>query len=145
MARKVLLALLLTIVTLPFMGEFYCKRYDFVQERWIKLNAKVGELTVQDIQFQIPSFVGPRRLNIKGRNEASINVKNYGKEHLRVHFAVALFDASGNLVACGTTGSKLGSTGPGDTESYYVFFDYVKSRISTAQFFYLTCETEKAH
>lgn len=143
MARKVFLALLLTIVALPFMGKFYCKRYDFVQERWIKLNAKVDNLTVQDIQFQIPSFVGPRRLNIKGRNEASINVKNYGKTNLRIHFAIALFDASGNLVACGTTGSKLGSTGPGETESYYVFFDYVKSRISTAQYFYLTCETEE--
>ena len=145
MVRKAFLFLALTVLsTMPFMGSFVCKRHKFVQERWIKLNMKASDLTVQDIQFEFPSFIGPRRLNIKGPNRVVIDVKNYGRKHLRVHVAIALFDASGNLVGCGTTGSKLGSTGPNETETYYVVFDYVKSRLSTAEYFYLTVETEPA-
>ena len=69
-------------------------------------------------------------------------MKNYGTQAVRVHLALALFDESGNLVGCGTTGSKLGTTRPGETETFFVAFDYVKSRLATAKTFYLTVETE---
>ncbi|MEW6757708.1 MAG: hypothetical protein AB1347_05765 [Acidobacteriota bacterium] len=140
--RETWIALAFLLLALPFRSEFACKRYDFAQERWIRLDTKAGDLEVQDVIFQFPSYVGPRKLNVKGRNMATINVKNYGTQRLRVHIAVALFDASGNLVGCGTTGSKLGSTKPSETESFFVAFDYVNSQLSTAQVFYLTVETE---
>ncbi len=140
--RKVLMVFLLLVLTIPFSAEFFCKRFDFVQERWIRLNQKAGNLEIQDVQFKFPNFIGPRKLNIRGRNEAVVNVKNYGTRADKVHVAIALFDGSGNLVGCGTTGSKLGATKPGETETYYVAFDYVHSRITTAKYFYLTVETE---
>jgi hypothetical protein len=137
-----LLIAALLLAALPLQAEFFCQRYDFAQEKWIRLDAKAGDVQIQDIQFEFPTYVGPRRLNIKGRNEATVNVKNYGAQDLRVHIAVALFDASGNLVGCGTTGSKLGSTKAGEQETFYVTFDYVHSRIATAKTFYLTVDTE---
>jgi len=143
--RLIPAALLLAALALPAGAEFFCKKYDFVQERWIQLNEKSGDVTLQDVQFQFPGYVGPRKLEIQGRNQAVLHVKNYGTEALRIHLAIALYDADGNLVGCGTTGSKLGSTKPGEEESFFVAFDYVKSRLSAAKTFQVTLETEKAH
>jgi len=127
--------------TLPLGAEYFCQRYDFSTEKWIRLNAKVGSLELLDIQFEFPSYVGPRKLGIKGRDQATLNLKNYGDARTRVQVAIALFDAEGNLVACGTTGTKMAGTKPGGTESYYVSFDYVRTRIQTAKTFYLTVES----
>ncbi len=143
MTRRFAVALLLA-AALPLCAEFASKRYDFVQERWIKLDQAVGQVTVRDVQFQFPGYIGPRKLEIKGRNGAEVKVMNYGQTSLRIHLAIALFDADGNLVGCGTTGSKLGATKPGEEESFFVNFDYVKSKLSDAKYFYLTCETEPA-
>ena len=140
--RFLVLALLVCAAALPLNAEFFSKRYDFVQERWIKLEETAGNVTVQDIQFEFPSYIGPKKLEIKGRNTAVVNVKNYGATAMRIHVAVALFDADNNLVACGTTGSKLGSTKPGEQEAFFVSFDYVKSRLAATKYFYLTVETE---
>ena len=138
LASALLLALL---ATLPLSAEYFCQRYDFSTEKWIRLNAKSGSLELMDIQFEFPSYVGPRKLGIKGRDQATLNLKNYGEVRMRVQVAIALFDAEGNLVGCGTTGTKLAGTKSGGSESYYVSFDYVNSRIRTAKTFYLTVES----
>lgn len=143
--RFVPAVLLVAALALPAGAEFFCKKYDFVQERWIQVNEKSGDVTIQDIQFQFPSYVGPRKMEIQGPNQAVLHIKNYGTEALRIHLAVALFDGDGNLVGCGTTGSKLGSTKPGEEESFFITFDYVKGRLATTKTFQLTLETEKAH
>jgi hypothetical protein len=145
MVRRALFCLVILALALPvFSGEFFCKRFDFEQEKVIRLNENAGDVSVQDIQFQFPSYVGPRKLEIKGRNQATISLKNYGGQTLRIHIAVALFDESGNLVGCGTTGSKLGSTKPNEEETFYITFDYVNSKLSQAQVFYITVEAEPA-
>ncbi len=131
-------------LSLPFSAEFSCNRYDFALNRFIRLDTKAGDLAIQDVQFQFPSYIGPKKLDIEGRNEATVDVKNYGTVPLRVHVAIALFDASGNLVGCGTTGSKLGYTRAGEGESFYVAFNYVHSKLMSAKYFYLTVETEPA-
>jgi len=138
LASVLLLAL---FATLPLGAEYFCQRYDFSAEKWIRLNAKVGSLELLDVQFEFPSYVGPRKLGIKGRDQATLNLKNYGEVRTRVQVAIALFDAEGNLVGCGTTGTKVAGTKPGGTEGYYVSFDYVNSRIQTAKTFYLTVES----
>jgi hypothetical protein len=142
--RLALVALAALALTLPSGAEFFSKKYDFVQERLIELNQKAGDVTIQDVQFRFPGYVGPRKLEIQGRNQAEIHVKNYGKEELLISLAIALFDSEGNLVGCGTAGSKLAVTAPGDEESFDVTFDYVKGRLATAKTFQLTIETEKA-
>lgn len=136
----VLLASLFAV--LPLNAEFFSQRYDFAAEKWIRLGTSVGDIELMDVQFELPAYVGPRKLNIKGRDQATVNLKNYGKVRTRVQVAIALFDADGNLVACGTTGTKIAGTKPGGTESFYVNFDYVNTRIGTAKTFYLTVETE---
>ncbi len=133
--------ILAVFATLPLGAEYFCQRYDFSAEKWIRLNAKAGSLELLDIQFEFPSYVGPRKLGIKGRDQATLNLKNYGDVRMRVQVAIALFDAEGNLVACGTTGTKVAGTKPGGTESYYISFDYVHSRIRTAKTFYLSVES----
>ena len=138
LATAVFMAL---FATLPLGAEYFCQRYDFSTEKWIRLNAKVGALELLDIQFEFPSYVGPRKLGIKGRDQATLNLKNYGDARMRVQVAIALFDTEGNLVGCGTTGTKVAGTKPGGTESYYVSFDYVHTRIQTAKTFYLTVES----
>lgn len=138
LASVLLLAL---FATLPLGAEYFCQRYDFATEKWIRLNAKAGPLELLDVQFEFPSYIGPRKLGIKGRNQATLNLKNYGDVRTRVQVAIALFDAEGNLVGCGTTGTKVAGTKPGSAESYYISFDYANSRILTAKTFYLTVES----
>ena len=141
--RPSTLALALAVLTaLPLpAGDFVCKRYDFVPEQFIKVDLAAGQVAVRDVKFEMPATYGPKKMEVKGKNQAVVSVKNYGKQYLRIHVAIALFDESGNLVGCGTTGSKMGSTGPGEEESYFVTFDYVKSKLSEAKFFYITVET----
>lgn len=138
-----ILALALAVLAaLPIpAGDFVCKRFDFVPQQFIKVELAAGQVTVQDVKFEMPATYGPKKMEVKGKNQAVVSVKNYGKQYLRIHVAIALFDESGNLVGCGTTGSKMGSTGPGEEETYYVTFDYVKSKLSEAKFFYVTVET----
>ncbi len=131
-------------LTLPFSAEFSCNRYDFALNRFIRLDTKAGDLVIQDVEFQFPSYIGPKKLDIEGRNEAVVDVKNYGSVALRIHVAIALFDASGNLVGCGTSGSKLGYTRSGENEDFHVAFNYVHSKLMSAKYFYLTVETEPA-
>lgn len=141
--RMALTLMVIAALALPAAAEFFCKRYDFVQERWIQLNEKAGVVTVQDIQFQFPGFVGPKKLEIPGRNQAVIHVKNYGQETLRLSLGIALFDADGNLVGCGTTGSRLGATKPGEEEAFFVPFNYLKERLTLAKTFQITLESQK--
>ena len=127
---------------LPANAEFFSQRFDFAVEKWIRINAKVGDLELQDVQFQFPAYVGPRKLGIQGRNQATLTVKNYGTVRTRVQVAIALFDGDGNLLGCGTTGTKMVGTKAGGEESYYVSFDYVNTRLASAKTFYITVETE---
>lgn len=132
--RKVLFVALALALCLPFSAEFFCKRYDFTQEKYVKLNQKVGDLEIMDLKFEIPNMTYQQ-------NRCVATVKNYGSRTLKANLALALFDESGNLVACGTTGTKLTGTRAGHTETYFVTFDYVRTKIQDTKFFYLTVET----
>ena len=133
---------LVLFAALPLCADSFSQRYEFAPEKWIRLNAKVGDLELRDIQFQFPAYVGPRKLGIQGRNQATLTVKNYGAVRARVQVAIALFDADGNLLGCGTTGTKIAGTKAGGEESFYVSFDYVNTRLAAAKTFYVTVETE---
>lgn len=144
MTRKALpLALIAAaLLAIPaFAQDFACKRYDFEAGQFIKTDLSAGQVTIRDVKIELPATFGPKKMGVKGKNQVVVSVKNFGKEYLRVHLAVALFDESGNLVGCGTTGSKMGNTKPGEEETFFVTFDYVKSKLSTAKYFYITLET----
>jgi hypothetical protein len=132
--RKIVFFALALALCLPFSAEFFCKRYDFGPEKYVKLNQKVGDLEVMDLKFELPN-------QDYQQNRCTLTVKNYGSRTLKANFALALFDESGNLVACGTTGTKLSGTRAGHTETFYVSFDYVRTKIRDTKFFYLTAET----
>ena len=133
-SRTLLLAALALVLSMPFTAEFFCKRYDFTQDKYVKLNQKVGELEVLDLKFEIPN-------QDFQQNRCVVTVKNYGSRTLKVNLAMALFDEAGNLVACGTTGTKLTGTRAGRTETYFVTFDYIRTKIQDTKFFYITTET----
>jgi len=132
--RKLLFIALAFVLALPFSAEFFCKRYDFTQDKYVKLNQKVGDLEVMDLKFEVPN-------QDFQQNRCVVTVKNYGVKTVKVNLAIALFDESGNLVGCGTTGTKLSGTRSGRTETYFVSFDYVRTKIQDTKFFYMTAET----
>lgn len=132
--RILILIALALVLSLPFSAEFFCKRYDFTQEKYVKLNQKVGDLELMDLKFEIPN-------QDYQQNRCVVTVKNYGAKTLKVNLAMALFDEAGNLVGCGTTGTKLMGTRSGQTETYYVSFDYVRTKIQDTKFFYVTAES----
>lgn len=123
-------------------AEFYCKKYDVVIEQWIKIDDGPKPVVVQDLKFEFPSYIGPRKLNIKGIPQAVVNFKNYGETPLKVKIAIALFDEKDNLVGCGTSSSKFIFTRAGKEEKVVVAFNNVKSRLEKAKYFLLTVETE---
>jgi hypothetical protein len=133
--RKLVLGILILALALPFSAEYFCKRYDFVQERYVKLNQKVGDLEILDLKFELPNTPG-------ATNRCVATVKNYGSKRLSVNLAMALFDETGNLVGCGTTGTKLTGTRPGNVETFYINFGYVRTKILETKLFYITAETE---
>ena len=132
--RKLFFIALAFVLSLPFSAEFFCKRYDFTQDKYVKLNQKVGDLEVMDLKFEVPNLD-------YHQNRCVLTVKNYGVRTIKVNIAIALFDESGNLVGCGTTGTKLSGTRSGNTETYFVSFDYVRTKIQDTKFFYMTAET----
>lgn len=133
--KRVLLAMVLALVlALPMQAEYFCKRYDYAGESYLKLNQKVGDLEVMDLKFELP-------VQGMAQNRCTVSVKNYGAKRLKVNLAIALFDENGNLVGCGTTGTKFSGTRSGEVERYYVTFDYVGQNIKTTKFIYLTVET----
>ena len=145
MVRRTLFCLVILALAFPvFSGEFFCKRFDFEQEKVIRLNETAGDLSIIDIQFKFPAYVGPKKMEIKGNNQAKIMLKNYGKEAVRIQIAVALFDKSGNLVGCGSSQTVHASHMLNEEETFYINFDYVKSKLSQAQVFYITVETVPA-
>lgn len=135
--RRLILGMMTLALALPFSADYFCKRYDFVQEKYLKLNQKVGDLEILDLRFEIPN-------QRQGMNRCVASVKNYGSKTIPVNLAMALFDETGNLVGCGATGTKLTGTRPGHVESYYISFDYVRTKIQDTKLFYLTVETGNA-
>lgn len=125
-----------------FNANFFCKKYEVKTDRWIKIDDGPQPVVIQDIKFEFPSYIGPKKLNIKGLPQAIINFKNYGDSPVSVRIAIALFDESGNLVGCGTTASKFGVTRAGKEERVVIVFSHVRSNIDNASHFLLTVETE---
>ncbi|NMC00617.1 MAG: hypothetical protein GYA35_10090 [Thermoanaerobaculaceae bacterium] len=123
-------------------AEFYCKKFDVAMDQWIKIDDGPKPVVVQDLKFEFPSYIGPKKLNIKGISQAVVNFKNYGETPLKVKIAIALFDEYDNLVGCGTASSKFVVTRAGKEEKVVVPFNYVKSRLEKAKYFIITVETE---
>ena len=143
MKLKILAAvLILAFFLIPLSAEFYCKKFDVVLDEWIRIEDGPKPVTIHDIKFEFPSYIGPKKLDIKGIPQAVVNFKNYGTTSLAVKLAVALFDKDGNLVGCGTTSSKFMVTRAGKEEKVVIPFDNVKSRLKEAKYFLLTVETE---
>lgn len=141
-AKVLVIAALLVLSLVPLNAEFYCKRYEVSLEGWIRIQEGPKPVVVQDIKFEFPSYIGPKKLDIKGVPQAVINIKNYGESAMKVKLAIALLDAEGNLVGCGTTASKFGYTRAGKEEKVVIGFNNVKTRLMEAKYFLLTVETE---
>lgn len=140
--KVLVLAALLCLSLIPLNAEFYCKKYDVNLEGWIRIEEGPKPVLVQDIKFEFPSYIGPKKLDIKGVPQAVVNFKNYGETSMKVKLGIALFDQDGNLVGCGTTASRFGLTRAGKEEKAVVAFNNIKSRLMDAKYFLLTIETE---
>lgn len=141
-AKVLVIAALLALFLVPLNAEFFCRKYDVSLEGWIRIQEGPKPVTVQDIKFEFPSYIGPKKLDIKGVPQAVVNFKNYGDAAVKVKLAIALFDAEGSLVGCGTTSSKFGYTRAGKEEKVVIGFNNVKSRLMDAKYFLLTIEME---
>jgi hypothetical protein len=135
-------AALLILSLIPLNAEFYCKKMDFSLNEWIRLEEGPKPVLVQDIKFEFPSYIGPKKLDIKGVPQAVVNFKNYGESSMKIKLAIALFDEDGNLLGCGTTSSRFGVTRGGKEEKAVVCFNNVKSRLMDSKYFLLTIETD---
>lgn len=136
------IAALLLLSLVPLNAEFFCRKYEVSLEGWTRIQEGPKPVVVQDIKFEFPSYIGPKKLDIKGVPQAVVNIKNYGESAMKVRLAIALFDAEGNLVGCGTTASKFGYTRAGKEEKVVIGFNNVKTRLMEAKYFLLTVETE---
>lgn len=134
---------MMAVAAIPvFAGTFLSKKIDNLeQNKFIRLDLSADELSIRDVQFRLPRPVGPKKMKLPGIYEAVVSVQNLGKSEKRVHLAIALFDKDGNLVGCGTTGSKLGSVKSGEEETFFVVFYYVTGHIKEASSFYITLES----
>ena len=127
---------------IPANAEFFSQRFDFAVEKWIRINAKVGDLELRDVQFQFPRLRGPQEAGHPGPEPGHPHgeeLRGRADPGAGRHRALRRGRQPPGMRH---HGDEDGGNQGGGEESYYVSFDYVNTRLASAKTFYITVETE---
>ena len=138
----VLAAFLLGPSVTGVLGATTSKKYVFKPGVTLEIGADMGDgVRLDTVQFDLPDGSGGR-MRLSGVPRADVSIANGGPEPIRVGIAIAVFDADGNLVAVGSSGSKLLSIKSQRVSYYTLSFDHVNNRIHEGATFQITVETK---
>ena len=120
--------------------SFYSQRFDYKWDTLLPIKIEVDGLKVNSIFFNRRKV---RAWPLSGADfgaRAQVEVTNNSKNPRIPGFAVAVFDAENRLLGVGNGGAKVGSIGPGTTETFDLNFSRVSERLPLGAYFYLTVE-----
>ena len=135
------LALIGTMTALPATAEPLSKSFQFKPDVTLEIAATSDDqLRLDSVQFSLPPKSGRRILRTGGHVKAEVAISNLGESGQRVGVAIALFDASGNLVGVASGGTGLMPLKRDRQRSFTLLFDDVNARVDTATTFQITVE-----
>jgi len=119
-------------------GDTKSTRFGFSPGKWIELDLSSEGISVTRVRFDTGG-VEWRPWRAGTGPQCIVHVKNRGVAESDFAFAIALFDADGNLVAAKEVG-HLGDLDPGETTEFKVVFSSVNYRLSEAETVHLVIE-----
>ena len=122
---------------------FYSESFTYSWDRTIPLSINLDGLKVNSIFFNRRTIQSGFFNIIKGAEfgtRAQIEVTNTGKFPKVPGFAVAVLDKNGRLLGVASGGTKFGTVGPGETETFDLNFAQVKERLAFGDKFLLAIE-----
>ena len=122
-------------------GDITTKKFDWEPASGIQhVDFQWNGLSVAQIEWNLGSRVKPLDVSTAS---ASVRLDNNSRTDMVVGIAIAVFDESGNLIAAGSGGNKVGHLNKGDRDDFRVAFPYVYRNLANAKTFLITLETNE--
>jgi hypothetical protein len=141
MVKRIALVLSVLLVAGAARGDISTKKFDWAPVNGIQLvDFQWNGLSVAQIEWNLGSRVKPLDVSTAS---ATVRLDNNSKTDMVVGIAIAVFDESGNMVAAGSGGNKLGHLGKGDRDEFRIAFPYVYRKFPNAKTILITLETNE--
>ena len=127
----------------PAPLSFHSESHPFVWDRLIPLAVQVDGVKVTRIFFNKRVIEKGVLGFLKGTEfgtRAQVEVVNTSTVPKIPGFAVAVFDKDGRLLGVASGGTKVGTLGPGETDTFDLNFTQVKERLASGERFTLAIE-----
>ncbi len=139
MVKRIALVLSVFLVAGAARGDISTKKFDWAPVNGIQqVDFQWNGLSVDQIEWNLGNRVKPLDVSTAS---ATVRLDNNSKTDMVVGLAIAVFDESGNLIAAGSGGNKLGHLNKGDRDEFRIAFPYVYRNLPNAKTFLITLET----
>jgi hypothetical protein len=98
-----------------------------------------NDIAISEIRYDFGDTYTATRVSSA---KAVVRVDNNSARDQEVGVALAIFDASGTMLAAGSGGIKMGDLDKGERDTFTIRFPYVYRNLKNATYFYLTVETK---
>ena len=98
-----------------------------------------NDIAISEIRYDFGDIYTATRVSSA---KAVVRVDNNSARDQEVGLALAIFDASGTMLAAGSGGIKMGDLAKGERDTFTIRFPYVYRNLKNASYFYLTVETK---
>jgi hypothetical protein len=141
MVKRIALVLSVLLVAGAARGDISTKKFDWAPVNGVQqVDFQWNGLSVAQIEWNLGNRLKPLDTSTAS---ATVRLDNNSKTDMVVGIAIAVFDESGNLIAAGSGGNKLGHLGKGDRDEFRIAFPYVYRNLPNAKTFLVTLETNE--
>jgi len=139
MLRRASLILLAAALALPLGAQQVTKKFDYAPVNGVQdLKFELDKVGLNQITFKPGKSLG---VGIRKSDAAAdVRVDNNGAMDKIVGVAVVMFDAEGNVVAAGSSGTHVGYLKAGERDIARIEFPYVFRHMDKAKSFVVTME-----
>ena len=139
MLRKLPLVLLAAALASPIAAQQVTKKFDYAPVNGMQdLKFELDKVSLNQITFKPGKSLG---VGIRKSDAAAdVRVDNNGAVDKIVGVAVVIFDAEGNVVAAGSSGTRVGYLKAGERDTARIEFPYVFRHMDKAKTFVVTME-----
>jgi hypothetical protein len=139
MLRRASLILLAAALASPLGAQQVTKKFDYAPINGVQdLKFELDKVGLNQITFKPGKSLG---VGIRKSDAAAdVRVDNNGAVDKIVGVAVVMFDAEGNVVAAGSSGTHVGYLKAGERDTARIEFPYVFRHMDKAKSFVVTME-----
>mgnify|MGYP000073564905 CR=1 FL=1 len=115
-------------------------KVDFTPGDWVRVNLSVQGVTVDRLKLHEAGTMTSLMLKHDKPNRGRVYVTNGTDRRVSPAIAIAVFDASGNLLAAANTGVRVKSLDPGESKEMEIHFGGVFRHIDQGRTLYVSLE-----